>query len=165
MFLYAPGATLSRPMGRNIWDPGPTRLRPTSPKSTPGAKLGQPVSELTDYAALLRRTIDAKSSRRKLSFALANQTGNKQPSEFRSLGKYLAGDELPTQERAARLAVLLEEPLLAIVSGPRDRQRRDRLGELAATVEDLTAAVDDLKDQVAELKRQRVTGRRVSGER
>jgi hypothetical protein len=81
------------------------------------------MSEQSDYAELLRRTLEAKSSRRKLSFALAKRTGNQQASEYRSLGKYLSGEELPTRERGAVLAVLLDEPLLALVPDAKERRR------------------------------------------
>lgn len=97
---------------------------------------------MAGYPELLRASIDnAKSSRRKLSFQLAEKTGNQQPSEYRALGKYLSGDEEPSRERAAVLAVLLSAPQLALVSGPQTR-RQARLAELAATVDRLETALD-----------------------
>jgi hypothetical protein len=123
----------------------------------------------TPYRELLRDAIDAAgTSRRKLSYAFAEKTGNQQESEYRSLGKYLDGEnpETPTPERAAILAVLLREPRLALV--PR-AIRNGRLQQLAATVDDLLGAVgelknevQDLKGQVAGLQRQRATGQRAS---
>ena len=116
-------------------------------------------------AELLRDAIKAgESSRRKLSFQLAEKTGNQQPSEYRALGKYLKGDEAPTKDRAAILAVLLREPRLALVSDAQSR-RQDRLGELAKTVDDLIATVADLKEQVEELQRRPGAARRASGGR
>lgn len=112
-------------------------------------------NEIGEYAELLRQAIEAKSSRRKLSFALAERTGNQQPSEYRSLGKYLAGDEFPARERAATLAVLLGEPQLAIVPDLRDR-RRDRLAELEEEVgrlrEERETALQAIVVRLAELE-------------
>jgi len=115
------------------------------------------------YAALLREAIQAAaSSRRRLSGELAATTGNEQDSEYRALGKYLAGDETPNPERAAILAVLLEEPRLALVSEVAAR-RRDRLAELESTVDalrpllrvgDLQEQLDDLARRVGHLERQ-----------
>lgn len=109
------------------------------------------------YAETLRAAIDAAgSSRRKLSYALADKTGNKQTSEYRSLGKYMADakpgkkPEIPDQDRAAVLAVELKEPRLAIVSPVADR-RRGRQAELEARVAELEALANVVMPQLEEL--------------
>jgi len=97
-----------------------------------------------DYPTLLRAAIKAAgSSRRKLSYELAKKTGNQQEDEYRSLGKYLSSEkpELPSRERAAILAVLLGEPLLALVNDARGR-RSDRLAKVEAEL----AALRELRD-------------------
>lgn len=132
----------------------------------PGATLTSAVADPA-YAETLRAAIKAAgSSRRKLSADFAEQTGNERETEYRSLGKYLSKTkpELPSRERAAILAVLLNEPRVALVSDSKSR-RRDRLGELAATVDDLLATVEDLKNQVATLQRRTAVARRASGGR
>lgn len=97
---------------------------------------------MAGYPELLRASIHAaKSSRRKLSFDLADKTLNQQQSEYRALGKYLKGDEEPSRERAAILAVLLNEPQLALVSDPQSR-RQARQTELAETVDRLETALE-----------------------
>lgn len=102
-----------------------------------------------EYAALLRSAIkDARSSRRKLSFALAAKTGNKQESDYRSLGKYLAGADQPKRERAAILAVLLNEPRLALVSDVGDR-RHDRLAALEENFAEVVRVQGLLLDELA----------------
>jgi hypothetical protein len=111
---------------------------------------------MQDYPELLRSSIDAAgSSRRALSFALAEETDNQQPSEYRALGRYLAGKETPTRERAAILAVLLKQPLLALVTDAKSR-RQVRLQEVEAEVAQLRREFD--------LFVQAVTGRRADYE-
>lgn len=94
-----------------------------------------------DYPALLRSAITAAgSSRRKLAPEFAAETGNQPDSEYRALGKYLSGDEEPSRDRAAILAVLLKKPELALVSDARAR-RQDRLTTLEARVAKLESDV------------------------
>jgi hypothetical protein len=105
---------------------------------------------MAGYSELLRGAIDAAgSSRRKLSFQLAEKTGNQQASEYRALGKYLSGEEMPSRERAAMLAVLLNEYRLALVSDAQNR-RQVRLEDIAEGVaeilENQREALDLLKD-------------------
>jgi hypothetical protein len=115
---------------------------------------------MASYSQLLRSAIDdAGSTRRKLSFQLAEQTGNQQSSEYRALGKYLSGDETPGQDRAAILAVLLQQPALALVSATQDR-RRVRLAELAATVDRLETALEGALTRLEALEARAQPGRR-----
>lgn len=119
--------------------------------------LGRHFTQVADYKDTLRAAIEkAGTSRRQLSFALADHTGNKRESEYRALGKYLAGDELPSDERAAVLAVQLRDPNLALV----ERERRDglavrqqqldrRLTELEDKVEERAQSVDVFAQEVA----------------
>lgn len=83
--------------------------------------------------ALIEALERSQYSRRRLSAVIAERTGNKQESEYRALGKYLRGDEIPEQHRASVLAELLGEPQLALVPTSAQR-RRGRLGELEAEV-------------------------------
>lgn len=116
----------------------------------------------TDYPEVLRAAMkNAAMSRNKLSYAVAAKTGNKRDSEYRALGKYLSGDEAPSQERAALLAVLLSDPAVAIVSS----HRRDRLAELGATVEKLERALGAVLDRVEALERGQAGRRRAGGGR
>lgn len=108
------------------------------------------IEERLSYAELLRAAIDnAGTSRRKLSFVLAEETGNQQDSEYRAIGKYLAGEE-PSRERAAILAVLLGDPQLALVTPSGDR-RSARRAELEARVADLEEAAEQLSPYLKEL--------------
>lgn len=107
---------------------------------------------MAGYPDLLREAIKtADSSRRKLSFDLAEATGNQQASEYRALGKYLSVDdpELPNRERAAILAVLLGNHRLALVSDAPNR-RQARLEDIAEGVSEILEnqreALDLLKD-------------------
>jgi hypothetical protein len=116
---------------------------------------------MTRYGTTLREAIEAAdTSRRKLSYALAEKTDNKQDSEYRALGKYLRGDETPSPERAAILAVLLGQPELALVSSP----RRDRLAELAATVDRLETALGGALTRLEALEANAQPRRRRGGE-
>ncbi len=119
------------------------------------------------YREVLRDAMDAAgSSRRKLSAALAERTGNQQTSEYRALGKYLAGDEEPSRPRATILAELLSDERLAEVSDRQDRRdarlasieaelaalkESRELGTIAISVrlDDLEADLDELKQQLA----------------
>jgi hypothetical protein len=119
------------------------------------------------YPELLRSSIESVgSSRRKLSFDLAAETGNQQPDEYRSLGKYMSKTkpETPSRERAAILAVLLKEPRLALVSEVRTR-RQARLAELAATVDQLETALEGALTRIEALEaRAQPRRRRADGE-
>lgn len=109
------------------------------------------MTEEPDYPALLRSAIKAAgSSRRALSFQLAEATGNQQSTEYRSLGKYQseAKPETPTRERAALLAVLLKEPKLALVTDLAGR-RRDRLAKLEGSVAEIARVQALLLDELA----------------
>ena len=104
------------------------------------------------YGKLLRGALEqAGLSRRKFSVALAERTGNQQESEWRSLGKYLNGEE-PSPERAALIAVMLGEPRLALVEGITARQRVRREA-LEARVAELEEALEALGPQLAEVGR------------
>lgn len=113
-----------------------------------------------DYAALLRELIGdspgQQKSRRKLSFEMAAETGNRQESEYRSLGKYLEGKETPSPERGALLAVLLRRPELALVP----QTRRDRRAELAKTVEQIEIALGGALSRIEALEAHAQQGRR-----
>lgn len=148
-------------MGVILQTRGATARRPTF-RRTPQGQHWAAVAE-QNYAALLRKAMEAKGmSRRKLSFAMAARTKNKQPSDFRALGKYLNGTESPSPKNAAILAVELEEPELALVSP----QRRVRLAELAATVGDHQTAIDALTERLEDLEgRVPRTRRRAAGGR
>lgn len=110
---------------------------------------------------MLRAAIkEADSSRRKLSFDLAEKTGNQQTSEYRALGKYLSVDEpeLPNRERAAILAVLLGNHRLALVSDVQNR-RQVRLEDIAEGVAEILDnqrdALDLLRDVLPAKREQR----------
>lgn len=96
----------------------------------------RPVETDGGYPQILRAAIEAGSSRRKFSYTLAETTGANQDSEYRALGKYLSGEELPSRERAAILAVLLQEPRLALVPSTGER-RGARLESVATAVADI----------------------------
>lgn len=96
------------------------------------------------YPERLRAALTAAGiSRRKLAPLYAAETGNKPDSEYRAIGKYLAGEEVPEPERAAILAVLLRSPGLALVGAVPSR-RRGRQAELEARVERLETALGAL---------------------
>jgi hypothetical protein len=125
------------------------------------------MDEANGYPDLLRAAIDAAgSSRRKLSFYLADMTGNKQTSEYRALGKYLSGEEIPSADRAAILAVALTEPRLALVADSRAR-RQGRLSELEGDLERLRreheSFVRAATERMAHLEEDLGTTRRRSG--
>lgn len=108
------------------------------------------------YPDVLRAAISQTTSRRQLSIRLAETTGNKQESEYRALGKYLSGEETPSKDRAAILAVLLQAPQVALVPEAQDGRRRYRLEELAdAVVEILENQREILALLKAEPQRQR----------
>lgn len=95
----------------------------------------------SDYSNLLRDAMDAAgTSRTRLAKDLAARTGNLVRSEYRSLGKYLGGEE-PTRERAALLAALLNDPRLAQVKEMAARQSARR-AELEARVAELEKALN-----------------------
>lgn len=110
------------------------------------------MAEETEYGTTLRNAIERTSSRRKLSFQLAEHTGNKQESEYRSLGKYLRGEDFPSPEKAALMAVLLVDPRVALV----ERPRRDRLAERLDKLEVRLAELEDRAGKVEETQRQGV---------
>lgn len=98
-------------------------------------------------------------SQRRLSFLLAEQTGNNQESERRSIGKYLKNEGAPEPDRAAILAVLLRAPELALVPDAVTR-RRGRLAELEARIAVLEGVsqaslhlLDDVIEQVESLSK------------
>jgi hypothetical protein len=108
----------------------------------------------TAYAGTLRAAIDAaETSRRRLSFRLAARKGTKQESEYRSLGRYLKGQEMPEPEQAAILAVELGEPLLALVT-PVGERRRVRRATVETLVGQNTASIEALREAVQILLRQ-----------
>lgn len=125
------------------------------------------------YADMLRAAIDRKTNRTRLSRALAEKTGAKQSSEYRSIGKYLRGPEQPDKKRAAILAVLLEEPELALVSAVAER-RQVRRAELEERVERLERALNllgpdlralaTLPERVLALERPAQTKKRQGGQ-
>lgn len=116
------------------------------------------------YPELLRTAVKtAGSSRRKLSFDLAEKTGNQQASEYRALGKYLSDNdpELPNRERAAMLAVLLGNHRLALVSDVQNR-RQVRLEDIAEGVSEILdnqrEALELLRDVLPAKREQRRGG-------
>lgn len=129
---------------------------------------------LTTYSERLREAIEsAGTSRTRLSVELADKTGNSAKSEYRSLGKYLSGEEEPSPDRAAILAVLLTEARLALVR-PVAARRRNHQQQLEARVElieeslnrlgpDL-GALASLPDRVTALERQVPPGKRQDGQ-
>ena len=107
---------------------------------------------VSTYAEILRDAIRAAhTSRTKLSFALADKTGNTQKTEYRALGKYLAGTEIPSPDRAAILAVLLADHRLALVNAVAER-RRARQAELEAAVDRIDRILETLVDRVEALE-------------
>jgi hypothetical protein len=113
------------------------------------------------YPELLRAAIKtAGTSRNKLSSVFAEKTGNQVKSEYRALGKYLSGDEEPSRERAAILAVLLQEHRLALVSDPQGRRqvRLEDIAEGVAEILDNQREALDLLKAVLPVKAARTTG-------
>lgn len=132
---------MSSPRGAEAAPQGQLATAPLT-RSRPRGNTSETVAAREiDYPTLLRSAIkEAGSSRNKLGPELAAITGNQEDSEYRAIGKYLAGDETPSRERAAILAVLLKKPELALVSDGRARRQNnlaDRLERLEADFAEL----------------------------
>ena len=116
------------------------------------------VAPRTAYADTLREAMHQKISRRQLAKQLADETGSKEASEYRALGKYLAGEDEPSRERAAILAVILQAPGVALVDG--DRGPQVRVVDHLESIEAALTAMAEGQQEILRLLRQPPASRR-----
>lgn len=103
------------------------------------------------YGARLLAALErAKMPKRRLAAEMAARTGQTLDNERRAIYRYLDGETVPEPDRGAVLAVILDEPELALPPAPLDR-RRVRLERLEAEVDALTAALETARQVTQDL--------------